>query len=220
MNPLMKRLLLALGCLMLISEPVHAATMYVTDIVEITLRTGQSLDHKILAFLQSGQRLDVLQQGDQWAQVRTDRGLEGWVLTRYLTPEPTSKIKLERLEEKQKSLAAQNAALSEENGNLKSENRKLSTELATTGKNLNEVRGDFETLKAESTEFLTLQKKFKNTAAQLDEETKKAQQLEEQVAKLERSYAIKWFLVGAGVLFFGFILGFSLKRQRRRPSLL
>jgi SH3 domain protein len=157
---------------------------------------------------------------DKWARVRTSNGKDGWVLTRYLTPEPTSKIKLERLEEKQKTMMAQNAALLKENQKLKGENKKLSTALASTDKGLDQIRTEYETLKSESGEFLALKAKYEKTAARLDEETLKASQLDEQVAKLTRSYAIKWFLAGSGVLLFGFIVGFSLKRQRRRPSLL
>lgn len=220
MMPLMKRLVLFGICLLSFAVPVHATTMYVNDVVEITLRTGQSLDHKILSFLQSGQRLEVLQMNDQWAQVRTPNGKGGWVLTRYLTPEPTSKIKLERLEEKQKSVMEQNAALLQENQQLKGENKRLSTALASTDKGLDQIRTEYETLKSESGEYLALKAKYQKTATRLDEETLKASQLEEQVAKLTRSYAIKWFLAGSGVLLFGFIVGFSLKRQRRRPSLL
>ena len=220
MMPLTKRLVLFGICLLVFAVPVHASTMYVNDIVEITLRTGQSLDHKILSFLQSGQRLEVLQMNDQWAHVRTSNGKDGWVLTRYLTPEPTSKIKLERLEEKQKSVMEQNAALLQENQKLKAENKKLSTALASTDKGLDQIRTEYETLKSESGEFLALKAKYEKTAARLDEETRRANQLDEQVAKLTRSYAIKWFLAGSGVLLFGFIVGFSLKRQRRRPSLL
>ncbi len=218
----MKRLVLCGICLVLLlfAVPVHATTMYVNDVVEITLRTGQSLDHKILSFLQSGQRLEVLQMNDQWAHVRTANGKDGWVLTRYLTPEPTSKIKLEMLEEKQKSVMEQNATLLQENQQLKAENKKLTTALSTTDKGLNQVRTEYETLKSESGEFLALKSKYEKTATHLDAEARKASQLEEQVAKLERSYAIKWFLAGSGVLLFGFIVGFSLKRQRRRPSLL
>jgi len=220
MKLLMKRIAFVGACLLLIAGPVHAAAMYVTDIVEITLRTGPSLQNKIMAFLQSGQRLEIIQKGDEWSQVRTSGGSNGWVLTRYLTPQPTSKIRLQSLEEKYNTLTAQNAALVKENNEIKAENRKFSTELNTTDKGLKQVRSDYETLKAESAEFLSLKTKFEKTSARLQEETNKAQLLEDQVAKLERSYAIKWFLAGSGVLLFGLIIGFSLKRQRRRPSLL
>ncbi len=220
MKLLTKRNSFVLSCLLLLAGPVYAATMYVTDYTEITLRTGASLENKILKFLGSGQRVEIIQGGEQWSQVRTSNGNEGWVLTRYLTPEPTSKIKLESLESKFNDLTARNAALMKENNELKANNRKYSTELNTTDDSLKKVLSDYETLKAESAEFLALKSKFEKTSTQLREKTEKAQQLEDQVAKLERSYAIKWFLAGAAVLLFGLILGFSLKKQRRRSSLL
>jgi len=65
MMPLMKRFVLFGICLLLFVVPVHVSTMYVNDTVEITFRTGQSLDHKILSFLQSGQRLEVIEMNDQ-----------------------------------------------------------------------------------------------------------------------------------------------------------
>jgi SH3 domain protein len=220
MMSLIKRLVLFGFCLLISAAPIHASTMYVNDIVEITLRTGRSLDHKILEFLQSGQRLEVQKRDDQWAQVKTADGKQGWVLARYLTPEPTSKIKLQQLEEKQNRVVEQNETLLNENQALKGENKKLAAALAATDKGLNKVRDEYEELKSESGEFLAMKAKYEKTAARLAEETRKADQLEQKAAKLERSYAIKWFLAGAGVLLFGFIIGFSLKRQRRRPSLL
>jgi SH3 domain protein len=53
----------------------------------------------------------------------------------------------------------------------------------------------------------------------LAEQTAKAEKLEEQLAGLELNYYIKWFLAGSGVLIVGFLIGFSTKRQRRRPAL-
>ena len=52
------------------------------------------------------------------------------------------------------------------------------------------------------------------------EQTQRLTELEEQISRLQLYHYIKWFLVGAGVLLLGFIIGFSAKRQRRRSSLL
>ncbi len=43
--------------LILFSTAVQAETMYVSDLVEITLRTGQGIDHKIIAMIKSGQKV-------------------------------------------------------------------------------------------------------------------------------------------------------------------
>lgn len=206
--------------LFVFSGIVYAETMYVRDVLRLPLRTGQSTEYKIIAVLESGQQVEVLQTQEEWTQVRLPNEKEGWVQSRYLTPQPTAEIRLEQLETKHKHLTDQAAALLEENTKLKQEKRKLSAELADNQNALNKITEDFETLKADSAEFLDLQTKYNATAAELDEKSKKLATLEEELSKLELYNYIKWFLAGSGVLLVGFIVGFSAKRQRRRPSLL
>ena len=193
--------------------------MYVSDILKLTLRTGPSTENKILAVIESGQMLNIVKFGDEWSQAQLPDGKEGWVLTRYLTPDETNNIKLERLEAKHKNLMIQAAALLEENNKLKAESQKLRIDFETNKKQMTKAQTDYETLKTEVTEFLTLKSKYENAASQLAEQTAKADKLEDQLTKLELSYHIKWFLAGSGVLVVGFLIGFSTKRQRRRPAL-
>ena len=205
--------------LCLSSNFVYAETMYVSDILKLTLRTGPSTENKILAVIESGQMLEIIKFGDEWSQARLPSGKEGWVLSRYLTPDETNNIKLERLEAKHKNLTIQAAALLEENNRLKTESNKIRAEFETNQEQLAKAQTDYETLKTEVAEFLTLKSKYESAAAQLAEQTERADQLEDQLTKLELSYYIKWFLAGSGVLFVGFLIGFSTKRQRRRPAL-
>ena len=193
--------------------------MYVSDILKLTLRTGPSIENKILAVIDSGQMMEIVEFGDEWSQVQLPNGKEGWVLSRYLTPNETSNIKLQRLETKHKNLMVQAAELLEENNRLQAENKKLSTEFEANQKQLVKARTDYETLKSEASEFLTLKTRYESAASQLAEQTAKAEKLEEQLTKLERNTYIKWFLAGSGVLIVGFLIGYSSKRQRRRPAL-
>ncbi|MEJ2099182.1 MAG: TIGR04211 family SH3 domain-containing protein [Desulfobacterales bacterium] len=211
------------GLLLLLSlfaAAANAETMYVADMLKLTLRTGPSIENKILAVIESGQQLELLKAGEEWSQVQLPNGQEGWVLSRYLTPDEPSNVKLERLQAQHKNLIAQAAELLEENKMLKSENEKLRAEFEANQKEMVQARNDYETLKAESAEFLTLKSKYTAAVSQLTEQTDKAKKLEEQLAQLEMNTYIKWFLAGSGVLIVGFIIGFSTKRQRRRPPLL
>ena len=221
MNFLLKcfRLLGLLLLLCLFSVSVYGKTMYVSDILKLTLRTGPSIENKILAVIDSGQMMEIVEFGDEWSQVQLPNGKEGWVLSRYLTPNETSNIKLQRLETKHKNLMVQAAELLEENNRLQAENKKLSTEFEANQEQLVKARTDYETLKAEASEFLTLKTRYESAASQLAEQTAKAEKLEEQLTKLERNTYIKWFLAGSGVLIVGFLIGYSSKRQRRRPAL-
>ena len=193
--------------------------MYVSDTLKLTLRTGPSIENKIIAVIESGQEMEVIKFGDEWSQVRLANGKEGWVLSRYLTTDETNGIKLQRLETKHKNLMIQAAELLEENNGLKTENTRLSSELEAMQKQLEKIQTDYEALKTEATEFLTLKANYNRAASQLAEQTAKAKKLEEQVSSLAMNTYIKWFLAGSGVLIVGFFIGFSTKRQRRRPTL-
>ncbi len=64
------------------------------DYLELEYVTSPSLDvldttavvHNVTQVLKYGDRLEVLQKGDNWAKVRTGDGTEGWVVTRELIP--------------------------------------------------------------------------------------------------------------------------------------
>ena len=206
--------------LFVFSGIVYAETMYVRDLLRLPLRTGQSTEYKIIAVIESGLQVEVLQVQEEWTQVRLPNEKEGWVQSRYLTNEPTANLKLEQLEIKHKNLTVQAASLLEENTKLKHEKSKLDAELAENQNVLNKISQDFESLKEESTEFLELKSKYDATAAVLAEKSKKLETLEEDLATLTFFYYFKWFLGGSAVLFVGFMIGLSAKRQRRRPSLL
>jgi SH3 domain protein len=76
-----------------------AQEMYVTDRLEITLRSGPGVDFKILAMIPSGTALTRLEEANRWARVQTADGTEGWVVTRYLSSEPPKGPALEAARE-------------------------------------------------------------------------------------------------------------------------
>jgi SH3 domain protein len=215
-----KCFLLVQICIIFATFPVQAKTMYVTDVLKITLRTGPSIENKIIKLIEYGQRVEVLKIGEQWSLVRLSDGKEGWILNRYLISIETNKIRLVRLESEHSELKTKFKTIFEENSKLKTENETLRSALSDSEKALKKVRSDYESLKTSSAEFLTLKSNYEKASRQLTEQSNKADKLEKQVAKLEFSSYIKWFLAGSGVLIVGFILGFSTKRQRRQSSLL
>jgi len=206
--------------LMSFSANGFAESMYVTDQLKLTLRSGPSTGHKVLAVVESGQKVEILEPGEDWSLVRNANGKEGYVLTRYLKPEPTHNIRLEQLQSKHKALMQQSATLLEENTRFRSENKKLTSALDKNEKELQKLRLDYDELKAGSAEYLELKEKHKTISRQLAKQTKRANTLDEELRAIEINQYIKWFLAGSGVLLVGFIVGFSAKRQRRRPSLL
>ena len=216
----LKRIVLLGICVMCFSAVGFAETRYVTDLLKLPLRTGPSTEYKILALVESGQQLDVVEPGENWSMVRLDNGKEGYVLNRYLVAQPTSAVRLKELQSKHTVLKQQADALIEENNRFKEENETFKTSLDSSEKARNKLDTDYNELKASAAEFLSLKKKHQEVSTRLAEQTKRATALDKELSGLEMNQYIKWFLAGSGVLLVGFIIGFSAKRGRRRPSLM
>lgn len=206
--------------IVLFSTVVQAETMYIGDNMRITVRTGPGIDHKIIAMIKSGERVEMLKPEEEWSLVQTANGKEGWVLSRFLTYKEPDRLALTKLKKKHGVLTNQAGALIEENKVYKKENKKVNLELKTNKEMSDKIKSSYETLKKESAEFLKLKSNYEKTSSKLTKQTKKAEKLEEELTKLLLHQNIKWFLSGAGVLLLGFVIGFSTKRQRRRSSLL
>lgn len=216
----MKRLIFIGIFLFLFSPAVQAETMYITDIVKITLRTGPGIDHKIITMVTSGQEVEVLSSLNDWTNVQTLGGKEGWVLSRFITPKKPSVLLLNRLKEKHDKLTDQFESLLKENKKLKEENKRLNSGLSNTNTALNQLDESYKALKRESSGFIKLKANYQKSMSQLSEQTKRAEQFEEELIQLQLRQNIRWFLAGSGVLILGFLIGFSAKRQRRRSSLM
>jgi len=194
--------------------------MYVSDKLKVTVRTGQGNTHKIIALIKSDQEVEALENGEEWTLVRLQNGKKGWVLSRYLTNDIPKSIQLTSLQIKYKNVAAQAESLSVGNEKLKSDYKKLSVALSKNEKALKNLQRDYDTLKADSVDFLNLKTKFEKASQQLASQTAKAEEFKKMVEKLQLYQYIKWFLTGSGVLLVGFIIGFRTKSRRRQPSLI
>ena len=220
MKSLIRYFLLFEICFIFFNFSVQAEPMYVSDKLSVTVRTGQGTTHKIIALIKSDQKVEALEKGEEWTLVILQNGKKGWVLSRYLTNDIPKSIQLASLQIKYKSVAAQAESLIMENNKLKSDYKKLSATLSENEKALNNLQREHDALKAESTDFLNLKKKYEKASHQLIAQTEKAEEHKKMVEKLQLYQNIKWFLAGSGVLLVGFIIGFRMKSRRRQSSLI
>jgi SH3 domain protein len=209
--------LFLLGAIMA-AFPALAETNYVSDEMHITFRSGPASDRKIIKLLVSGQALEVQQKEGEWALVRLPDGKEGWVLHRYLTTEEPCDMVLERLRANHTALTTRADALDEENRSLKSHNKTLANELQTTQADLKKTQTELSTLTKESATYLALKAEHQKAATRLTEQTRRAEKLENELARAKNNY--KMFLTGAGILVLGLIIGLLSRPHKRRSSLL
>ena len=212
-----KKILLLL-CLMSVTAGAAAESRYVVDTLIITMRSGQSTQHKIISHLPSNTKLEVLETGEKYSQVRAPDGKEGWVLNQYITATPTASLQL---------AAAQNklAKLTAENDRLKAEMKKLGSKEA----NISKEHKDLSRISKKQADELARLRQVAAKPLKLANENQKMKKeyldlenehtlLSQETQMLRDSSDREWFLNGAGVIIVGIILGLIIPRLRMRKK--
>ncbi|MDG2088234.1 MAG: TIGR04211 family SH3 domain-containing protein [Arenicellaceae bacterium] len=200
----------------LVSVQVFSETVYVSDVLRITVRTGPTTDNEILETVSSGTLLESTgEEADGWLPVRTAKGINGYAMSRFLVSEPIArdqladmKAQLDSLQADPDSLRATMLRVQSENKSLSTQNDELSLEVQKMAESLSSI-----TDLAVTSERDELREERDKLMLGLDEARIEQSILKDQSDK-------KWVMVGAGVLFVGIVLGLILPglKSRRHSS--
>jgi SH3 domain protein len=209
---------LRLLLLLFISGAASAETAYVTDRLDISLRSGESVRHKTVKMLTSGAELTVLGKNDAtgYSHVRTPDGAEGYLLTRMLQKEPGSPKLVEQSGEKIAQLESQNAQLKAELETLKSDNA-----LQTLTAERDKLRMDLNEIQQAASNAIQIKQQRDQLQERVVTAERELQQLKRENQALDDSSKQDWFLYGGLLAFAGVILGMilpKLSRPRRSSS--
>jgi len=181
-----------------------AQDIYVTGITKITMRTGPGVEHKIVAMLTSGSKLETIEYQKDWSHVKTRDNKTGWVLSRFLTEKVPQTLLVKQLQNENKDLVAALEQAEEKKQTLTEKNEFLT-----------DIEEKYKKLEQASADFLKLNASYKELA-------KLSQDQKDQILILEKNMNNEeklWFLSGAGVFIVGLIIGLST-RKKKRSSLL
>jgi len=207
--------------LLLMGATLHAAeTLYVSEEFEVTFRSGPGNDRKILAMVPAGRVVELINKGEEWSEVRLPSGKEGWILTRYLTDKMPSALQLARLESRHTEMLAQNKEFQKKVSDLAAENRALSAQLKQTQETLAAAEANYEGLKNDSSDFMKFKADYEKNRKELIEIRGKAEKAESQLNRLASSQLYEGMIYGGGLIVFGFLAGYILKRPKRRSPLM
>ncbi len=208
--------------LILCSATVFAKTAYVTDELKITMRSGESATHRILRMLPTGERLTVLSSNTEtgYSKVRTASGAEGFVLTRQLVDQPVARDRLAEAEAEVKALKAAPGELSSRLANLTEQHKALQQQHEQLKQAKTLVDQEFAALQRTSSNAVRIANERNELRKQVASLTREVEDVRQQNRELENKTAQNWFLIGAGVVVGGIILGLILPhlRVRRRKS--
>jgi len=215
-----KKILNSFFILLVTLGSAHAETVYVTDNLNLSLRSEENNSSKVVKLLATGTPLTIIEENKStgFAHVRLNDGTEGYMPIRNTMKEPPSRAQLEIVN---KNMAA-----------LQSENATLKAELSTVKESITPGTSLEQSLATERDQLSRELSELKKTAASTVELKNQRDELQERVVNVERelqqfkleNQALQdtanqdWFLYGGILALIGVILGFILPKLSWRRS--
>ncbi len=202
------------------SAPALAETGYITDQLKITLRSGENTSFKVIRMLPSGTAVKILGRNSEtnYAQVRLADGTTGYVLNRMILSERPAR---ERLAEAEQQLVV----LRQEPGKLSSQLADLQETHGVLQRKFTELENENNTLKQKLSRLNKVASDPLRVASERDDAVEHSQELADELdmlrlknQRLTDKTEQNWFMIGAGVVIAGIILGLLLPHMRMKKN--
>lgn len=216
-----KPLLICLTLLMSFAAGAAAAeTRYVSDRLEIQLRAGKGTQYRILRSLPSGTPLEILEVDKEngYSRVREPGGVEGWVLNHLLMSGPPARDRLARAEKKLARLDLENSKLRKELAQLRAAKGDTDKQRGALEKENHRLAQELESIRRTASSALAIDAENKKLKSRIVAYERQTQSLQQENESLKDRTARDWFMVGAGVVLLGIIIGLIIPRIRWRKK--
>jgi SH3 domain protein len=194
----------------------QAETRYVTDQLEIVLKAGENPRSKTLKVLPTGTPLEVLgvNPNTRYARVKAGDGTVGFVPEGQLQAEPAARNRVPELERRLAELEQDPDSLSSQLTKVQSEHSDLVARYQGLERDKQRLEQELATIRYASANVLDLTNDRERLRLQVAELTRVSADLEQENGDLKHQENQRWFLIGAGVLIGGMLLGLLLPRLR------
>ncbi|MDW7709396.1 MAG: TIGR04211 family SH3 domain-containing protein [Deferrisomatales bacterium] len=195
-----------------------SARLFVTDQLEVDLRSGPTLAHRIIRMLPSGTPLERLEEQEGWARVRTPAGEEGWLVARYLTSEPPKGPRLEAALRELETLRTEAAQHRGALDGVRTERDRSGAEASRLQARLSEVEKEFADWKATYQDVVTLRERAAELQGAQEDALAELELLRTENRSLKARETFYWFFSGVVVLLLGWVLGYVYASSRQRAK--
>jgi len=217
-----KKILTSLVIIALSAGIARAETVYVTDNLNLSLRSAPDNEARVVKLLPTGTQLTVIGEKTKsgFTPVRTSDGAEGFIQTRQTMKEPPARDVIETNNKTLRSLQSENLSLKAELKIVKDSitpGTSLEKSLALERDRLSLELGE---LKQAAAGVVQLKNERDELQERVVNAERKLEQLERENAGLKNTSEQDWFLYGGILVFFSVILGFILPKLgwRRKSS--
>jgi len=215
-----KKVLVFLSIFLILGGNVLAKTRYVSDRLEITMRSGKSTSHGITRMLRSGTPVEVLDTDKKtgYSHVRTRSGTEGWVLTRFLMRGQAARDRLTTAEKKLAELELENRKMNTVMQDIRKEKSSLQKEQSSLAGEHRKVSQELSEIRRTASSALAIDSENKGLKSRVVALERNLQTVQQENESLKDRTARDWFMVGAAVVLLGIIVGLVIPRIRWRKK--
>jgi SH3 domain protein len=189
---------------------------YVTDQLEVTLRSGPSTSNSILSMLKSGDPVKIIEQDEEtkYSLVETESNKKGYVLSRFLDNEASGRARFATLQVQADRLKETIGKLKQERDELRNISAADSKEIDRLKTTLSQTETELHDLKVSTNDTVLILQQNDSLKSRINELETDKQQLSEENARYKDSTAMDWFIRGASVALIAFLLGIIVTRIR------
>lgn len=203
--------------LLLTSSLISAKNIqYVSDDLTIPMRSGITINHKILKFLNSGMAVEIIEETEdkQYALVTLveEPSKTGWVETRLLMPQKSAREQLISSRKRNQSLKDKSSELKKELSGIKKQNTDLRTVQTRLENKIQTLQNTLTSLRENAAEPIRIADENVQLTQQLQNAQEKNQALLKENVFLGDQNIKHWFMIGAAVSIGSLILGLLITR--------
>lgn len=218
---MIKKLIPALAIL-LISISSWGETRYISDVVLVPVRSGAGTQYRIIhSGIRSGTKMTLLEspEGD-WAKIRTEGGMEGWVPKLYLSSTPTAQVQLDATKSKLNTAVTKAESLEEQLQTLQTEYQSLRKKAEQQAQERDTYAEELRQLKALSADAVNLNQRYQELLTRHELIQTEFDTIKAENDRLKADQTINQWLFGAGLMILGMILMLILPslRPKKRHS--
>ncbi len=193
-----------------------AETAYITERLEVPVRSGETRDHRIIRYLQAGSQIEVLKTyGTGYSQIKDERGREGFVLGRYLVDQAPSFVITGRLEAQIAEQKKTIKRLRQDVNALTAQNKSAGTTVKKIKEQLAQKEAEFNQFVATAGDSITLRERLLTLETERQVLLSNNETLRAEKLAVGDDSSKTWFALGALTLAIGWLVGLLMPRVRK-----
>jgi SH3 domain protein len=197
-------------------KDMPAKRLWVSDRLEVPLRSCPGDKCRVVKVVRPGNEMNQIgYTADGWALVSAGE-VKGYLPKRYLQDTPVASQQLEGAQRQSLEAVQAQQSLKTEMDTLKNRAQAAETEVGSLRKDNYELKQELEYVKTVSTQTLMVNEDNRRLKSEVEALRQRNSILEQEAADVEGKNQRAWVMVGAGILFIGWLIGRFARAPRRK----